>query len=65
MELSCISWNVRGLETHDRKYIIKSLLKQHPMLNVALLHEVKAIGFTLDIWMKCIQKDVIPFSTKQ
>ncbi len=47
MNLNVASWNVRGLESSDRKYIVKRFLDMSKELDMLLLHEVKAIVFAL------------------
>ena len=64
MALNYISWNVRGLEASDRKYVVKRLLNSHRELDFMLLQEVKAIRFDLDIALRCIQRDPTIISTK-
>lgn len=43
MDLKCASWNVRGLESLDRKYIVKIFLNMNRNMDVFLLQEVKEI----------------------
>ena len=64
MALNYISWNVRGLEASNRKYVVKRLLNSHRELDFMLLQEVKAIGFDLDISLRCIWRDATEISTK-
>lgn len=48
MNLNCISWNIRGLESLDRKFISKRMCKEFGNIDIVVLHEVKAICFILD-----------------
>ena len=57
MALNYISWNVIGLEASNRKYVVKRLLNSHRELDFMLLQEVKAVGFDLDIALRCIWRD--------
>ena len=63
-KLKIASWNVRYFESSDKKYIVKRFLGWNKNIDILLLQEVKSIGFTLDIALKCIWKDVIALSTK-
>ena len=63
-KLKLASWNVRGLENSDRKYIVKRFLKWTKNIDILLIQEVKTIGFALKIALKCIWKDVTALSTK-
>lgn len=61
--MKCLSWNIRGLESFDRKYIVRRLLNSHKDLDFVLLHEVKAINFTLETNLNFIWKDSLKLFT--
>lgn len=48
MMLSYTSWNVRGLESPDRKYILRRFLNLEKNKDFVFLQELKAVGFTLE-----------------
>ncbi len=56
--------NVRGLETSDKKHIVKRFLKWAKIIDIFLIQEVKVVGFSLEITLKCIWKDVVTLATK-
>jgi exonuclease III len=62
-KIKIASWNVRGLESTDRKYIVKRFLMMVKGIDIMLLQEVKAVGFLLDIALKCIWKDADAMAT--
>lgn len=62
--MNCISWNIRGLESLDRKYVVKRFLKMHKNIDILMLQEIKLVQFTLDINLKCIWTDSVQFVTK-
>ena len=57
--MNCLSWNVRGLESPDRKYVIKRLLDSLHSIDFFMMQEVKAVGFTLDSNLNFIWRDAI------
>lgn len=61
--MKCLSWNIWGLESRDRKYIVRRLLNSHKDLDLVLLQEVKAINFTLETSLNFIWKDSLKFFT--
>ena len=56
---------MRGLESSDKKYIVKRFLGWNKNIDILLLQEVKSIGFTLDIELKCIWKDAATFLNRK
>ena len=61
--MNCLSWNVRGLEAPDRKFVIKQLLNSLHSIDFFMMQEVKSVGFTLDSNLNFIWKDAIKFCT--
>ena len=61
--MKCISWNVRGLESHDRKFIIKRFLMGHKNINFLMFQEIKAVNFLLNSTLDFIWKDSIKIHT--
>ena len=61
--MNCLSWNVRGLESPDRKFVIKGLLNSLHFIDFFMMQEVKYVGFTLDSNLNFIWKDAIKFCT--
>lgn len=59
MDLNFASWNVRGLETPDRKYVVKRFLKLYKKIDLPLLQEIKVVDFWVDINMKCVWREVV------
>ena len=57
--MKILSWNVRGLESPDRKFIVKSFINRLSIPNFLMLQEIKATGFALDITLDHICKDVV------
>lgn len=54
MELNCISWNVRGIESPNNKYVVKRFWNQHKHIDIMLIMEVKATKFILDVNLRYI-----------
>ena len=63
-KLKIASWNVRGLESLDRKYAVKRFLRGIKDVDILVLQEIKAIGFNLKITLKFIWKNVASYFTK-
>ena len=63
-KLKLDSWNVKGMESMDKKYIVKRFLKWDKEIYTLLLQDVKDVEFTLDITLKCIWKNAKVLSTK-
>lgn len=63
MNLNCVSWNVRGLESLDRKYIVRRFLILEKQKYLVLLQETKVVGFTLENNLKFIWKESCFFNT--
>lgn len=61
--LKTISWNIRGLEALDRKYVVKRFLNMHKEIDCLMLQELKLVGFTLEIGLKSIWREATPFYT--
>jgi hypothetical protein len=61
--MNCLSWNVRGLESPDRKFVIKRFLNSLHSLDFFMMQEIKAVGFTLDSNLNYIWKDAIKLYT--
>ncbi len=59
--MNCLSWNVRGLESLDRKYVVKRVLNSFNYVDLFMMQEIKATGFMLDISLNFIWKDAIKF----
>ena len=55
--MNIISWNVRGLESLDRKVIVKNFMDSHAKTNILMLQEIKMVGFNLDTALNFIYKD--------
>jgi exonuclease III len=45
MMINLHSWNVRGLEMGERKYLVRKWCNNLPTKDIACLQEIKAIGF--------------------
>ena len=41
--MNCLSWNVRGLESPDRKFVIKQLLNSLHSIDLFMMQEVKSV----------------------
>lgn len=52
-----VSWNVRGLEAPDMKYVIKDSFRLIKNIDFLMLQELKTIGFNLEICLDYIWKD--------
>ena len=61
--MNFLSWNVRGLESSDRKYVVKRVLDSFNHVDLFMIQEIKAIGFMLDINLNFIWRDAIKFSS--
>lgn len=61
--MNFISWNVRGLESPDRKYIAKHFLDTIKNKDFIMLQELKAVDFMLDCSLDIIWKDSIKICT--
>ncbi|XP_059066391.1 uncharacterized protein LOC131857706 [Cryptomeria japonica] len=61
--MNYISWNIRGLESPDRKYVIKKYLDSHPNLDFLMLQEIKAVDFTLHNNLVFLWKDAVKYHT--
>jgi exonuclease III len=61
--MNCLSWNVRGLESPDRKFVIKHFLNSLHSLDFFMMQEIKVVGFTLDSNLNYIWKDAIKLYT--
>lgn len=57
--MNFISWNVRGLESPDRKYIAKRFLDTISNKDFIMLQKIKAVDFILDLNLEFIWKDSI------
>ena len=55
--MKVVSWNVRGLESPDRKTIVKNFMNSHAKFDIMMLQEVKMVGFNLDNALNFIYKD--------
>lgn len=67
MKINYISWNIRGLESPNKKYPLKSFFNNKKNLDFLLLQETKAIGFQLEnvlifVWNKSV---FFPLSIKR
>ena len=62
--MNCLSWNVRGLESPDRKYVVKRVLDSFNSVDLFMMQEIKAISFMLDTNLNFIWKDDIKFYSK-
>lgn len=62
--MKCISWNIRGLESPNRKYIVRRMLNKHKDLDFVMLQEVKASSFSLDVNLTFVWKDTLRICTK-
>lgn len=56
MIFNCYFWNVKGLESPNRKYIAKIFLNSERKKDVVLSEEVKSTYFTLETNLKFIWK---------
>lgn len=61
--MNCVSWNIRGLECPDRKFIIKDFIKSQTNIDMIMLQEIKSTGFNLESNLNFIWRDAIKFST--
>ena len=59
--MNCLSWNVRGLESPDRKYVVKRVLDSFNSVDLFMMQEIKATGFMLDINLNFIWRHAIKF----
>ena len=48
---------MRGLESPDRKTIVKNFMNSHAKFDIMMLQEVKMVGFNLDNALNFIYKD--------
>ena len=55
--MKVFSWNVRGLESPDRKTIVKNFMSSHAKFDIMILQEIKTVGFNLDTALNFIYKD--------
>ena len=55
--MNIISWNVRGLESPDRKIIVKNFMDSQAKSDIMMLQEIKTVGFNLDTALNFIYKD--------
>ena len=58
--MKCISWNIRGLESPDRKSIIKRFLLGNKNID---LQELKVVDFLLSSSLDFIWRDAIKIFT--
>lgn len=63
MKLNYTSWNIRGLESSNRKFVVKRFLRMVKELDLLMVQEIKFVVFSLEISLKSIRKDAISFST--
>lgn len=61
--MNCVSWNIRGLESPDRKFVIKKYIDSQISLDFLMLQEIKAVDFTLYNNLAYIWKDAVKFHT--
>jgi hypothetical protein len=61
--MNCITWNIRGLECPDRKYVVRNFISGMKNLDLIMLQEVKATGFCLESNLNFIWKDAVKFHT--
>lgn len=61
--MKCISWNIRGVESLDRKHVMKRFLYQHRDVDLVMLQEVKAIKFILEVNLRFIRKEACQIVT--
>ena len=59
--MNCLSWNIRGLESPDRKYVVKCLLNSFNLVDIFMMQEVKSVGFTLETNLNYIWPNAIKF----
>ena len=52
---------MRGIESPDRKFIVKKLINIHSNLYCLMPQEVKVVGFSLDLALYHIWKDDVKF----
>ena len=62
--MNFLCWNVRGLESLDRRIVIKRLINSFQSIDFFMMQKVKAIGFMLESNLNFIQKDAIKLFTK-
>ena len=58
------SSNVRGIESSNKKYIVKKILKMSKEIDLILLQDVKVIGFSLDNELKYMWKYIDAYFAK-
>ena len=61
--MNCVSWNIRGLECPDRKFVVKNFLNANGNIDLIMLQEIKFVGFMLESNLNFIWKDALKFST--
>ena len=61
--MKCISWNIGGLESPDRKSIIKRFLLGHKNIDFFMMQELKAVNFLLNSSLDFIWRDAIKICT--
>lgn len=61
--MNFLSWKVRGLESPDRKFVIKRFLSSFNSMDFLMLQEDKAIGFMLETNLNFIWNNAIKFCT--
>ena len=59
--MNCLSWNVRGLESSYRKYVVKHVLNSFNSADLFMIQESKATSFTPDTNLDLIWKKSIKF----
>jgi exonuclease III len=64
MDLNILSWNVRGLESPDRKKIVRRFLSHYKSKDVVLLQEIKSTNFSLETNLNFIWRDVVHYTTQ-
>lgn len=62
--MNYISWNVRGLIDLTRKYYVRDARQRVVGLDVLYLHEVKIVGFMLNIACHVIWLDSLVFASQ-
>lgn len=63
MTLNIASWNVRGLEMGNRKYIVRDWCRKLKGKDIICLQEIKVIGFQAPNTMKFIWNQAMCFVT--
>lgn len=61
--MNCVSWNIRGLECPDRKFVINNFISSRNNIDMIMLQEIKSTGFNLQSNLNFIWRDSIKFST--